>query len=110
MLRSGGFAAAAASLLLAGAFFVVTCSDARAAPTAAGCQDAEFAMLAAPLAPWKGAPLRVLVAAEKAFDGEFALIAPDGSVVAKSHDRYGDRKSTRLNSSHEFVSRMPSSA
>ena len=23
---------------------------------------------------------------------------------------YGDRKSTRLNSSHEFVSRMPSSA
>ena len=25
-------------------------------------------------------------------------------------DRFGDRKSTRLNSSHEFVSRMPSSA
>ena len=89
MLRSGGFAAAAASLLLAGAFFVVTRSDARAAPTAAGCQDAEFAMLAAPLAPWKGAPLRVLVAAEQAFDGEFALIAPDGSVAAKSHERYG---------------------
>jgi hypothetical protein len=89
MLRSGGFAAAAASLLLAGAFFVVTRSDARAAPTAAGCQDAEFAILAAPLAPWKGAPLRVLVAAEQVFDGEFALIAPDGSVAAKSHERYG---------------------
>jgi hypothetical protein len=89
MLRSGGFAAAAASLLLAGAFFVVTQSDARAATTAAGCQDAEFAMLAAPLAPWKGAPLRVLVAAEQALDGEFALIAPDGSVAAKSHERYG---------------------
>ncbi|HEX8808987.1 MAG TPA: hypothetical protein VF760_08340 [Xanthobacteraceae bacterium] len=89
MLRSGGFAAAAASLLLAGAFFVVTRSDARAAPTAAGCQDAEFAMLAAPLAPWKGAPLRVLVAAEQAFDGEFALIAPDGTVASKSHERYG---------------------
>jgi hypothetical protein len=89
MLRSGGFAAVAASLLLAGAFFVVTRSDARAATTAAGCQDAEFAMLAAPLAPWKGAPLRVLVAAEQAFDGEFALIAPDGSVAAKSHERYG---------------------
>jgi hypothetical protein len=89
MLRSGGFAAAAASLLLAGAFFVVTRSDARAATTAAGCQDAEFAILAAPLAPWKGAPLRVLVAAEQAFDGEFALIAPDGSVAAKSHERYG---------------------
>ena len=25
-------------------------------------------------------------------------------------DAFGDRKSTRLNSSHEFVSRMPSSA
>jgi hypothetical protein len=89
MLRSGGFTAAAASLLLAGAFFVVTRGDARAATTAAGCQDAEFAMLAAPLAPWKGASLRVLVAAEQAFDGEFALIAPDGSVAAKSHERYG---------------------
>src|SRR5215471_15621058 len=89
MLRSGRFAAAAASLLLAGAFFAVTPSDARAATAAAGCQDAELAMLAAPIAPWKGAPLRVLVAADQALDGEFTLIAPDGSVAAKSHDRYG---------------------
>lgn len=89
MLRSSGFAAAAASLLLAGAFFFVSQSDARAATTIAGCQDAEFAMLAAPLAPWKGAPLRVLVAAEQALDGELALIAPDGSVAAKSRERNG---------------------
>jgi hypothetical protein len=89
MLRSGGFAAAAASLLLAGAFFVVSQSDVHAATTAAGCQDAEFAMLAAPLAPWKGAPLRVLVAAEQSLDGELALTAPDGSVAAKSRDRNG---------------------
>ena len=88
MLRSGRFAAAAASLLLASTFFVVTRSDARAA-TAAGCQDAEFAMLAAPIAPWKGAPLRVLVAADQALDGEFTLIAPDRSVAVKSHERYG---------------------
>src|SRR5215472_16864495 len=88
MLRSGRFAAAAVSLLLASTFFVVTRSDSRAA-TSAGCQDAEFAMLAAPIAPWKGAPLRVLVAADQALDGEFTLIAPDGSVAAKSHDRYG---------------------
>ena len=88
MLRSGRFAAAAASLLLASTFFVVTRSDARAA-TAAGCQDAEFAMLAAPIAPWKGAPLRVLVAADQALDGEFTLIAPDSSVAVKSHERYG---------------------
>ena len=89
MLRSGRFAAAAASLLLAGAFSAVTPNDARAATAAAGCQDAELAMLAAPIAPWKGAPLRVLVAADQALDGEFTLIAPDGSVAAKSHDRYG---------------------
>ena len=30
--------------------------------------------------------------------------------VAKYERNFGDRKSTRLNSSHEFVSRMPSSA
>ena len=31
-------------------------------------------------------------------------------LAALSQDGCGDRKSTRLNSSHEFVSRMPSSA
>jgi hypothetical protein len=89
MLRSGRFAAAAASSLLVGAFFVGTWNDARAATTAAGCQDAEVAVLAAPIAPWKGAPLRVLVATEQTLDGEFSLIAPDGSVAAKSHERLG---------------------
>jgi hypothetical protein len=89
MLRSRRFAAAAASLLLAAAFFIVTRTDVRAATTAADCQDADVAVLAAPLAPWKGAPLRVLVAAEQAFDGEFTLTAPDGSVAAKSQERNG---------------------
>ncbi len=89
MLRSGGIAAAAASLLLAGGFLVVTRGDASAATTTSACQDAELAVLAAPIAPWTGAPLRVLVAAEQALDGEFALIAPDGSVAAKSRQRYG---------------------
>jgi hypothetical protein len=56
---------------------------------AANCQDAEIAVLAAPLSPWKGAPLRVLVAAEQTLDGEFTLIAPDGSVAARSPQRYG---------------------
>jgi hypothetical protein len=89
MLRSGRFAAAAASLLLAASVSVLTQTDARAATAAAGCDEADVAVLAAPLAPWKGAPLRVLVAAEQALDGEFALIAPDGSVAAKSHERLG---------------------
>jgi len=89
MLRSGRLAAAAASLLLAGTFFFVTRTEARAATAAADCQDGDVAVLAAPLAPWKGAPLRVLVAAEQVFDGEFTLIAPDGSIAAKSQERYG---------------------
>jgi hypothetical protein len=89
MLRSRRFAAAAASLVLAGAFSVVPRTDADAATSAAGCQDGDVAVLAAPMTPWKGAPLRVLVAAEQAVDGEFTLIAPDGSVAAKSHERNG---------------------
>ena len=40
-----------------------------------------------PIAPWKGAPLRVIFAAEKPLEGELSLIAPDGSVAAKSRDR-----------------------
>jgi hypothetical protein len=45
--------------------------------------------LSSPLAPWKGAPLRVIFAAEKPLEGELSLIAPDGSVAAKSRERHG---------------------
>ena len=50
---------------------------------------ADVAILPSPLAPWKGAPLRILVAAEKPLDGELSLIAPDGTVAAKSTERHG---------------------
>ena len=79
-------------LLIAGTFFVLVCSslDSRAQGQIATCQDGnEVAILPAPLAPWKGAPLRVLFAAEKPFEGELSLIAPDGSVAAKSRERHG---------------------
>jgi len=90
MLRPSRFAAAAASLLLAGAVFSLSAADTRAAPASGSCEDAsDVAILASPLAPWKGASLRVLIAAEKPFDGRFSLIAPDGSVAAKSDQRYG---------------------
>jgi hypothetical protein len=39
------------------------------------------------MVPWKGAPLRVIVAAEKPLEGELSLIAPNGSVAAKSRER-----------------------
>ena len=78
--------------LIAGAFFVglFSAADARAEGSSGGCDNAaELAVLPAPIAPWKGAPLRVVVAAEKPLQGEFSLVAPDGSVAAKSRDRHG---------------------
>ena len=81
------FAAAATALsLIAGAFFVFSTTASRAE---GNCQDADLAVLSSPIAPWRGAPLRVLVTVEKPAEGELSLIAPDGSVAAKSRERHG---------------------
>src|SRR6516164_2573566 len=86
------FAAAVTALpLIAGAFFVLLFSsaDSQAKGPSDICDDAaELAFLASPIAPWKGAPLRVVFAAEKPLEGELSLIAPNGSVAAKSRERY----------------------
>ena len=74
-------------VLSAGACFV---SDAQAKGPSAACDDAVgLAVLASPIAPWKGAPLRVVFTAEKPLEGELSLIAPDGTVAAKSAERHG---------------------
>lgn len=78
--------------LIAGAFFgfLFSVADARAEGTFGACEDAaELAVLSSPTAPWKGAPLRVVFAAEKPLEGELSLIAPNGSVAAKSRERRG---------------------
>jgi hypothetical protein len=63
-------------------------SPARAA--AGDCGDAaELQVLPSPLAPWKGAPLRIMVVTEKPLEGVLSLIAPDGKVAVKSPDRHG---------------------
>ena len=85
-------AAATALLLVATASFVLLFStaDSRAQGSLGSCEDAaEFAVLASPLAPWKGAALRVVFTAEKPLEGELSLIAPNGSVAAKSAERHG---------------------
>ncbi len=85
-------AAATASLLIAGGFAaaLVSAASARAEAPSAGCEDAaEVAVLPSPLAPWTGAPLRIMFSAEKPFEGALSLIAPDGSVAAKSSERRG---------------------
>ena len=83
-------AAVTASLLIAGTFFVFSVVHSHAQGPVGTCEDAaELAVLPSPIAPWKGAPLRVLFAAEKPLEGELSLIAPDGSVAAKSRERHG---------------------
>ncbi|HLQ92834.1 MAG TPA: hypothetical protein VK148_22655 [Xanthobacteraceae bacterium] len=85
-------ASVSASWLIAVASFTLLVSslDARAQGPAARCEDAaELAVLPSPVAPWKGAPLRIIFAAEKPLEGEFSLIAPNGSVAATSRERHG---------------------
>src|SRR5256885_12053148 len=65
--------------LIAGALLVYLfwTADSRAEGSSAICADAsELAVLPSPIAPWTGAPLRVLVVAEKPLEGELSLIAP----------------------------------
>jgi len=60
------------------------------AHAAAGCEEGvQIAVLPAPLAPWKGAPLHVVFAAEKPFAAELSLIAPDGTLAATTRGRQG---------------------
>src|SRR5215467_4816638 len=59
-------------------------------PAAASCEETtEVTVLPSPLSPWKGAPLRVIVASEKPLEGELSLVGPNGGVAAKTRDRQG---------------------
>ena len=92
LARQFAAAAVTALLLIAGACFVFVSSaaDAQAEGLSGTCEDAaDLAVLSSPIAPWKGAPLRVIFTAEKPLEGELSLIAPDGSVAAKSRERHG---------------------
>ncbi|HZL39503.1 MAG TPA: hypothetical protein VFC45_04400 [Pseudolabrys sp.] len=85
-------AAVTASSLAAGALFglLFSAMDAQAQVPSGACENAaELAVMPSPIAPWKGAPLRVIFAAEKPLEGELSLIAPDGRIAAKSHERHG---------------------
>jgi hypothetical protein len=87
------FAAAAIAKLLIAYASVASLSPslaAGAASPAGNCQDETgLAMLASPVAPWKGAPLRVMFVAETPLEGEISLVAPDGKVAAASRERKG---------------------
>jgi len=93
MLLARGFAVTAATLLPVAAGLVaspLSAAESSAAAASAICADAaDLTVLPSPIAPWKGAPLRVMVVAEKPVHGALSLIAPDGSVAATSSDRHG---------------------
>ena len=91
-------AATAVSLIMGGSFLLLlstvqspaaTRVQSPAAPASDSCASAaEVTILPSPLAPWTGAPLRVMAVAEKPVDGVLSLIAPDGSVAVKSPERH----------------------
>jgi hypothetical protein len=85
MLLASRFTVAAATALF---LFVTVDSPAQAEPGSCG-DAAELSVLSSPFAPWKGAPLRVMVVTEKPLEGVLSLVAPNGQVVAKSPDRHG---------------------
>jgi hypothetical protein len=90
--RALAAAATALALPATAVFLLLVSIQAPRAQIAAGeaCTDpADLAVLPAPLAPWKGAPLRIVVAAERPFDGELSLVAPNGSVASTSRERHG---------------------
>src|SRR5689334_6278991 len=82
--------AARAFVPMAGFALVLASAGTSHAAAASACENAaEIAILPAPMTPWKGAPLRVLFTSEKPLEGELSLVAPDGSVAARSHERHG---------------------
>ena len=84
--------AVTALLRVGGVFFVFVfaASDLQAKDPDSNCAGAaEVAVLSSPIAPWKGAPLRVVLAAEEPVEGELSLIAPDGKEAVKSRERHG---------------------
>jgi hypothetical protein len=87
MITTRRFLSAATAIAGMCAAILLPVADARAQGT---CEEAaELAVLSSPLAPWKGAPLRVIFASEKPLAGELALIGPDGQVAAASRERRG---------------------
>ena len=81
-------AAVTASSLISAASLIVPVSAALAETPSSACEEAAgIAVLPSPIAPWQGMPLRVIFAAEKPIDGELSLVAPNGSVAAKSRER-----------------------
>src|SRR6516225_8730677 len=71
------------------AAFMFATIDSPAQAASGACETADIQVLPSPSAPWKGAPLRVMIIAERPLEGAMSLVAPDGSIATKSSDRHG---------------------
>jgi hypothetical protein len=90
MLPKRRFAAAATAFVLTAGGSSLLLSPTEAAAASDGCVTAaEVTVLPSPVAPWSGAPLRVMVVTEKPVASQLSLIAPDGTVAVKSSERHG---------------------
>jgi hypothetical protein len=90
MLPKRRFAAAATAFVLTAGGYSLSLVPTEAAAASDGCVTAaEVTVLPSPVAPWSGAPLRVMVVTEKPVTGQLSLVAPDGSVAVKSSERHG---------------------
>jgi hypothetical protein len=71
--------------LIAGAFLpALAAGNVQAQASPPVCDAAgEIAFLPSPWAPWKGAPMRVMLVTEKPLQGELSRTGPDGSVAAE---------------------------
>jgi hypothetical protein len=81
--------AAISALLIASGLVVLLLPQARAEDATPVCEEFGLALLSSPMAPWKGAPLRVIFATEKPLAGELALVAPSGKIAAHASDMQG---------------------
>jgi hypothetical protein len=87
-LQSAFRSRAVAVMALWAAAAVLWASPAAAEP--ASCEGKPLVFIqSSPMTPWRGAPLRVIVTAEKPLEAEVTLVAPDGSVAASSRQRHG---------------------
>src|SRR6266446_8742060 len=72
-----GAATTALSLITGALLLVLAAGNARAQGSAPSCDAAgEIAVLPSPWAPWKGAPLRVMLVTDKPLQGELLLTGP----------------------------------
>lgn len=89
MLLARRSVSAATCRLIAHGFWLSLLAAGLTPAAAATCvAPAEVTALPTPVAPWNGAPLRVMVITEKPVDGTLSLIAPDGTAAVKSVDRH----------------------